>query len=429
MSTGNFTCFFKSNLSHDSLTPFEWDLAEFEGDLVLNSRIVGTIMILFFLIGVPWNILVLISIVKTRLYSQPSSILLLSLAITDLLVCLLIMPFNIITGIAGEFIFGNNDYVRCQVCQLGFLITFLVFLSLFTVTLISIDRLIYLLSPFKYKSIVTTKRVLLALSLVWLLCFVISILPLFRIGQIDFGLAVGTCVVSLVQPEGTQVRSNFYYILGLLVEAVLVILVLIVVNIWIVVIVQKNIITVYKLRRSVFTHQPKKNAPKINKTQLYLFRAFGAIVLTNLVTWFPLMGVAILSAVVEFDQVPTQFITFSYMVFISQSFLHPILESMFVKDIRILIFNHFRCTCCRNESLPKHLPDIGTQRTLNMRVSKVTIVVPPRQESNNSFEDSNAGPGSPKANSIKCFLCGLFESCSTSLFIETRNNVSSTPSP
>ena len=91
-----------------------------------------------------------------RLYEQPTHVLLLSLAFSNLLLCLLVMPFGIVAGFAREFVFGNNDYIRYQFCQLsGVLLTFFVESSFHTLTLVSLDRFIYIKMAIKYYKIVT----------------------------------------------------------------------------------------------------------------------------------------------------------------------------------------------------------------------------------------------------------------------------------
>ena len=64
-------------------------------DLLDTLKVIGPInaafMLLFFLVGVPWNLLVIGVIVKKKLFTRPSVMLMLNLAIVNLLVCLLVM--------------------------------------------------------------------------------------------------------------------------------------------------------------------------------------------------------------------------------------------------------------------------------------------------------------------------------------------------
>ncbi len=126
----------------------------------------------------------------------------LNLTLTNLLLCIFVMPFHIISGFAGEYVFGSSDYVRCCVCQTGLLNTVLLAVSVHTVSLMSVDRFIYLKRPILYSSIVTPKRMTVAIALVWCICIAISIPPLFGFGTILFSYTVVSCVVLFVHgPE------------------------------------------------------------------------------------------------------------------------------------------------------------------------------------------------------------------------------------
>ena len=80
-----------------------WTLQVEDGNR--QSVIVVAVFQFFFLVvGIPSNILVIAAILKNKLLSQPTHLLLLNLAVSDLLVYVLVMPFNIVTALAGRFI-------------------------------------------------------------------------------------------------------------------------------------------------------------------------------------------------------------------------------------------------------------------------------------------------------------------------------------
>ncbi len=99
---GGFSCFI--NVSGDSLHDTEWlmDVPEEDFDTVSNGYGISAVLSLYFLVGFPWNLLVIGIIIKKRLYTQPAVMLMLNLAIANFLVFALVMPFSITTGIAGE---------------------------------------------------------------------------------------------------------------------------------------------------------------------------------------------------------------------------------------------------------------------------------------------------------------------------------------
>ncbi len=187
-------------------------------DLRNSGYATSAIVSLIFLIGVPWNMLVICTIVKKRLYSNPTIMLLLNLAITNLLLGLLVMPLNIIAGFAGEYLFGKTDAIRCHVCQTGVFLILLLWVSIHTLSLMAVDRFIFLKRPLDYKVLVTPKRMLVAI-IIWIICTVVSIPPLFGFGEIKFSFTVSTCVPNLVGM--THMAPNYYYYTLLLVAGLL----------------------------------------------------------------------------------------------------------------------------------------------------------------------------------------------------------------
>ncbi len=55
--------------------------------------------------------------IEEYLLQDPTYILVLNLVISDLLLCGLILPFNIQSSLNREFSLGQSDYARCQSCQ------------------------------------------------------------------------------------------------------------------------------------------------------------------------------------------------------------------------------------------------------------------------------------------------------------------------
>lgn len=146
----------------------------------------GVLILLFFLVGVPSNLVVIISILKKRLYRLPTHILLLNLAISDLLVCLFVMPFTIIAAFAGGYIFGSSDYIRCRVCEGSVVFTALTFFSVCILSLISVDRFIFIKFSLYYEKWVTRRKIFIIITILWLLSLFVSLLPLFGFGEIEF---------------------------------------------------------------------------------------------------------------------------------------------------------------------------------------------------------------------------------------------------
>ena len=349
MSNYTFSCFV--NVSSNSTYDIAW-IIKYPGiDVPSIGYGVAAVVSLLMLLAVPWNLLVIIAILKKRLYTQPTVMLLLNLTVTNLLFSLLVMPFNIFVGIKGEYVFGNSDQQRCAVCQTGIFVIILPWVSLHTLVLISVDRFIYLKRPMKYYTIVTKWKMLITIALMWLLCIALALPPLFGFGEINFSYAVSTCVPILVGK--THIAPNYYYAMLLLAEVSIPITILFVMYVWIVCIIRSSLVR--KLRRSVSVtkcpNRANSNAASRAhaKSQLRMVWLFGAIFTANIITWLPMVGLVISAAVL--GVIPTLAYTIPFLSYLSETVIHPVLEVCLVRDIKVAISEYYvllkkKCTLC-----------------------------------------------------------------------------------
>ncbi|XP_068185960.1 trace amine-associated receptor 13c-like [Antennarius striatus] len=107
------------------------------------------------------NLLVIISVSHFRQLHTPTNLLLLSLAVSDFFVGLLMMPFKILqTG--GCWLLGT---VICGMsCYCSFILTYS---TVGNMVLISVDRYVAICDPLCYSRKVTVKRVQLCIGLCW----------------------------------------------------------------------------------------------------------------------------------------------------------------------------------------------------------------------------------------------------------------------
>ena len=350
MSLLNFSCL--RNVSQDFVTDIGWIVDhpdDPDSDLKGNGYATAVIVSLFFLTGVPWNLFVIVTIMMKKLYSSPTLMLLLNLAITNLLICLLVMPFNIITGFSGEFLFGDTDAVRCRVCQTSVVLVILPWVSMHTIALMSVDRFIYLKKPLKYSTWITPKRMLCVIVTIWILCTVMSIPPLFGFGEIKFTYTFSACSPYLV--GRTHIAPNFYYILLLTAEAIVPITSLFIMYFCVMYIIRKSMFARFQRSAEVTQADTEgdvktKIAKEKIKSQLRLARVFGAIFTANMLTWLPMVALALTGAIAR--TAPTILYNITYLSFLSQTVIHPILEVVLIRDMREIITSCVNC--CRRKT-------------------------------------------------------------------------------
>ncbi|XP_053407904.1 histamine H2 receptor-like [Mercenaria mercenaria] len=158
--------------------------------IILGILIIGTI------IG---NSLVCIAVSIVKRLQSPSNLLIVSLALSDLLVALLVMPFAAILEILG----GTWPFSE-TICDLWTsLDVIMCTASILNLCMISVDRYFVITRPFQYAIKRTPKRMAIMIAAVWSLAVIISVPPLFGWKN---ELGVGECFIS--QEIGYQIYAT-----------------------------------------------------------------------------------------------------------------------------------------------------------------------------------------------------------------------------
>ena len=125
-------------------------------------------------VAISGNALVLYGVWKTPALCSPSILLICGLASTDLCVGLIAQPVIIVTSFVK--LYSHSDNLKSILTKATFTIPWsLCGVSLFIIAGISIDRLIAIVKPLQYPSIVTSSRVARILVVIWAVCeFVVS---------------------------------------------------------------------------------------------------------------------------------------------------------------------------------------------------------------------------------------------------------------
>ncbi len=119
------------------------------------------------------NILVVLSVFTYRPLRNVPNFFIVSLAVADLAVALLVMPFNVANFCVGYWVFGE---IFCNMWLTFDILTCTA--SIFNLCAIAIDRYYAIHDPINYSRKRTLKRVMITIGLVWGLSVVISVPPL-----------------------------------------------------------------------------------------------------------------------------------------------------------------------------------------------------------------------------------------------------------
>ncbi|XP_051541291.1 trace amine-associated receptor 13c-like [Myxocyprinus asiaticus] len=111
------------------------------------------------------NLLVIISISHFKMLHTPTNLLILSLAVADLLVGLIVMPIEAIKLIETCWYYGDT------VCRLFMMITgLLLSASLGNLVLIGVDRYVAVCQPLLYPQKITTTKTVVSICICWSCC-------------------------------------------------------------------------------------------------------------------------------------------------------------------------------------------------------------------------------------------------------------------
>ncbi|XP_067460349.1 trace amine-associated receptor 8a-like [Thunnus thynnus] len=164
-----------------------------------DGMLVYIVLSFISLLTVTLNLLVIISISNFRQLHNPTNLLILSLAVSDFLVGLLLMPAEILHTEACWF-FGDH------MCALNYVVDFIITSSsVGNMVLISIDRYLAICDPLQYTNKVTLDRTKICVCLCWI-CSVLYnslILNNFLRHPDEQNSCYGECVVILNNITGT----------------------------------------------------------------------------------------------------------------------------------------------------------------------------------------------------------------------------------
>ncbi len=334
-----YSCF-DDDLNSTHVTPQRWMTSDEQSGMAT-----AIVLLIYVLIGLPLNLFIVVSMLWKKLYRQPAHILLLNLALNEFFMCATYLPINIISGFAGEYIFGSNDIQRCHVCQTG--IIFVIFLNfgLHILAFISLDRFLFFRFPFQYTKYVTIKTTVVTVVLLWIFCIVISIPPLFGFGEYRFTQSISTCSLYFLDTSGVT-DNVFYEVFAILEAFVFPVTLLVVTSVGMITIVCKQLKKIYgsyNLEAMGEETEGRLRREK-GKKRFQVVKVYGAIMLSNLLTWSPnVLNIAVIFAFCERPfRIKHEFFISNYLLVLSSVVIHPLLQTGLIPEIRRTLTAPFR---------------------------------------------------------------------------------------
>lgn len=161
----------------------------------LVSRVLLVLVLLLIIIGtVIGNLLVCVAVCLVRKLRRPYNYLLVSLAVSDLCVALLVMPMALLLELLGEWQFGG---LACDVWVSFDVLSCTA--SILNLCMISVDRYLAITKPLEYGVKRTPRRMVAYIAFVWLGAAFISLPPILILGN-EHG-----------EGNSCEVCNNFWY--------------------------------------------------------------------------------------------------------------------------------------------------------------------------------------------------------------------------
>ena len=155
----------------NTTTPGGGDLAVEES---LSQRaIIGSFLVILIFLAISGNILVCIAVFTDRRLKRLNNFFIVSLAVADLWIAMVVMTFAVINDITGQWMFGPvfcNIWISADIMGST--------ASILNLCVISLDRYIHIRDPLKYARLMNWKKVALAITLVWTISFILSFIPI-----------------------------------------------------------------------------------------------------------------------------------------------------------------------------------------------------------------------------------------------------------
>ncbi|XP_078265000.1 histamine H2 receptor-like isoform X1 [Rhinoraja longicauda] len=170
---------FDANLSALPNGSVPWDLGVGEGNrttqLAAHDVMVGVLLSLIDLVTFLGNTVVFICPAVEKRLRTVTYMFIMSLALADLLLACLVMPFSIIYEVTGMWMFGHQF---CKV-WISFDVMFCT-ASIVTLCFISLDRYCSVVTPYNYPKRMSRKRCIVMAVTIWVYSSLISFLPVMQ---------------------------------------------------------------------------------------------------------------------------------------------------------------------------------------------------------------------------------------------------------
>ena len=259
-----------------------------------------------------------------KILKSPSIIFLTNFVVTNLFLVIAYMPSVVITGSAGEWILGYTPEQKNGTCQfMGFIYLYSYYIITFTLTLISIDRFLFIVKPHLHKRFMKTWVAVIMILAASFVSFIPCTLNTVGIGSYEFEIFTAACL--------PQWPRNVAYLTSALMLLFSCVTIIIVTTLWTFCFTRNFLKRTKDRTTATSTDRPGQNL--YNCRIRRIIGMFSMILIATIITYAPLILIGILGLIIGFQKLQTSSGIIALTFFLSNTITNPLIQSYFRKDL------------------------------------------------------------------------------------------------
>ena len=258
-----------------------------------------------------------------RILKQPSIIFLTNFIVINLLINIIYLPFTIISAAAGEWVFGGSLSEKVASCKfVGFIYLYTIFLTTFTLTVISIDRFLLIVKSLLYKRFVKNWVAVIIIVAIWTLSGCIACLPLFLEGRYTYDHYIATCAINENDINSLVIVLTiaFFFCGAVIVSMTLLTFC-----------VTRKFLKPFKRTRTSFSNEIQDHV--YHRRMKKVNGLFTGILIATMITYLPAILSTSVLFVLEYEEIPGLFTVTIFQLYFLNTIVNPIIQSCFRKDL------------------------------------------------------------------------------------------------
>ena len=294
----------------------------------VNGPLLATVVSIEMVFSLSTNLFILLfTLSHIKILKQPSNIFLTNFILANLFVATFYMSTSAVSAAAGEWVFGKTSHQKFVACQIvGLVNLFSIYLTTFTLAVVSVDRFLLIVKPLFYERFMTTWVAALVSVCSWLSSIIMSPM-VFIFGQFSFNEYITTCVPFLTKNE-----VNYIFVLAVVFVCIGIVFVT---TLW-TFIYTKRAIRPFKKSSIISIDIVKENVYK--KRLKKVVGLFAALLVLIGITYVPVYFYLFVDVVLQL-QLPHELFIATITLYFLSTILNPIIQSYFRRDLNEFIMS------------------------------------------------------------------------------------------